>query len=259
MCTVIVLRRKGHDWPVLIAANRDEMSDRPWRAPARHWLDRDNVVAGLDELSGGSWLGLNQEGVVAAVLNRHGTLGPAPGKRSRGELVLEALDHADAAAAALADLNPAAYRPFNLVIADDRDAFFLYHRDERGRAPVVVDPLPEGLSMVTAFDRDDPADPRIRGALPRFQQAELPDPQRGDWRAWQQALGCRRPADTEDARSALCFMTESGFGTSSSALIALPSRSKVGAAKALWLFAAGPPDQVPWHAVALGPAAARPR
>ena len=67
--------------------------------------------------------------MVAAVLNRVGSLGPAAGKRSRGELVLEALDHADAAAAAkaLADLDPEAYRPFNLLIADARDAFWLRH------------------------------------------------------------------------------------------------------------------------------------
>ena len=88
------------------------------------------MVAGLDVQAGGSWLGVNDDGVVAAVLNRVGRLGPAAGKRSRGELVLEALDHADAAAAAaqaLGDLDPDAYRPFNLVIADSRDAFWLRH------------------------------------------------------------------------------------------------------------------------------------
>ena len=63
------------------------------------------------------------------MLNRPGTLGPAAGKRSRGELVLEALDHADAAAAAARArrLEPDAYRPFNLIVADDRDAFWLRH------------------------------------------------------------------------------------------------------------------------------------
>ena len=36
MCTLVILRRPGHDWPVVIAANRDEMIDRPWRGPGRH-------------------------------------------------------------------------------------------------------------------------------------------------------------------------------------------------------------------------------
>src|SRR5919199_4867201 len=98
MCTLVILRRPEHRWPVLIGANRDEMIDRRWRAPDRHWADRPEVVGGLDVLAGGSWLGINDWGVAAAVLNRQGSLGPAPGRRSRGELVLEALYHADALA-----------------------------------------------------------------------------------------------------------------------------------------------------------------
>src|ERR1700719_1673890 len=134
MCTLVILRRPEHDWPVIIGANRDEMIDRPAEPPGRHWPDREEVVAGRDLLAGGSWLGLNDWGVAAAVLNRHGSLGPAAGLRSRGELVLEALDHADAVAAAeaLSYLDPAAYRSFNLIVADNRDAFWLCH-DGAGR------------------------------------------------------------------------------------------------------------------------------
>ena len=40
MCTVVILRRPGHDWPLLLAGNRDEMKGRPWKPPARHWPDR---------------------------------------------------------------------------------------------------------------------------------------------------------------------------------------------------------------------------
>ena len=47
MCTLIILRRPGHSWPTLIAANRDEMVSRPWRPPARHWPDRPDTVAGI--------------------------------------------------------------------------------------------------------------------------------------------------------------------------------------------------------------------
>jgi len=82
MCTLVILRRPEHDWPVIIGANRDEMIDRPWQPPGRHWPDRPEVVAGLDTLAGGSWLGINDWGVAAAVLNRHGSLGPAPDRRS---------------------------------------------------------------------------------------------------------------------------------------------------------------------------------
>ena len=137
---------------MLLAANRDEMHDRPSAPPARHWEDRPDVVAGLDRLGGGSWLGINDHGLVAAVMNRQGSLGPAEGKRSRGELVLEALDHAEAgeAARALADLNPDAYRPFNLFVGDPRSAFWLRLRGEGTPAPVELFEVPRGLHMLTA-------------------------------------------------------------------------------------------------------------
>ncbi len=254
MCTIVILRRPKSAWPLVLGANRDEMADRPWHPPARHWPDRPDVVGGLDDLAGGSWLALNDTGVMAAVLNRVGTLGPAQGRRSRGELVLEALDHGDASAAAeaLAALNPGAYRPFNLVVADDRDAYCLIHRDETGRAPIDVVSLPEGVSLMTAADRNDRSDPRIRASLPRFQQAAAPDPESGDWRAWQALLGSREPGCDSDPSSALCFTTPSGFGTGSSVLMALPSRVRAPGLRPVYLFADGPPDRAPWRSILPG-------
>ena len=143
MCTLILLARPGHDWPLLLAANRDEMAERPSKPPARHWEDREQVTAGFDLLAGGSWLGVNDQGVVAGMLNRRNSLGPDAAKRSRGELVLEALDHADAntAAEAMRDLSAGAYRPFNLIIADDRDRFWIRNDGNS----IQVHALPEGL------------------------------------------------------------------------------------------------------------------
>ena len=161
MCTVVILRRPTHAWPLIVGANRDEMMNRPWKPPARHWPDRLDVIAGLDEVGGGTWMGLNDTGVTACILNRHGALGPAPGKCSRGELVLEALDHGDAtdAAAALRDIDPTAYRPCNMLIADNRDAWWLAMTGKA--ANVHMERIPEGLSMFTALERNDVTDPRI--------------------------------------------------------------------------------------------------
>lgn len=239
MCTLIILRRPNNPWPLLLAANRDEMAGRPWKPPARHWPDRPDVVAGLDELAGGSWLGVNDEGVAAGILNRVGSLGPQEGKRSRGELVLEALDHAEAkeAAKALAALNPAAYRPFNLMIADVRDAFWL--RNDGQRIEVFL--VPEGLHMLTAHDLDDRTSPRIQAFLPRLQAAPVPDPQKSDWSGWTSLLATGQGGDNgarEDP--ALLIRRPNGFGTVSSALIALPQPYPRQARR--FLFAPGPPD-----------------
>ncbi|HKT16518.1 MAG TPA: NRDE family protein [Stellaceae bacterium] len=251
MCTFVILRRPGHDWPVLIAANRDEMIDRPWQPPGRHWPDRPEVVAGRDELAGGSWLGINDFGLVAGILNRHGSLGPAPGQRSRGELVLEALDHADARAAAdaLQNLEPAAYRTFNLILADNRDAFWLRHADPSGTLPITASQLKSGLSMIAAGDLNDET-ARIKRYRPLFAAAAPPDPGRGAWKAWEQLLFDDRLDPGEDPRDAMRFDTGRGFATVSSSLIALPAPER-GDAKPVFRFAAHRPAPTPWRDVPL--------
>jgi uncharacterized protein with NRDE domain len=245
LCTLVLLRRPAHRWPLILGANRDEMQDRPARPPARHWPDRPEIVAGLDILAGGSWLGVNDHGVVAAILNRTGTLGPAAGKRSRGELVLDALDYADAAeaAAALAALDPRAYRPFNLVIADNRDAFWLAHRGQDG---IALEQIPPGLTMLTARELNDPASPRIRRYRDRFAAAP-PNPDRDDWQGWQALLEDGEPDPGLGPESAMRFSQPSGFGTVSSALIALGTPGAK--PRMVWRSATGAGQPSPWTLV----------
>lgn len=256
MCTLVILRRPDDAWPVLIAANRDEMLDRSWTMPGRHWPDRPEVMAGRDNLAGGSWLGVNATGVVAAVLNRHGTLGPAPGVRSRGELVLEALDHPDAAAAAkaFAALDPKAYRAFNMVIADNRDAFYVR---SLGGSGLKVAPIPVGLSMLTAHELNDESSARIRFHSPRFAAAAVPDPSRGDWAAWEKLLGSREREPDAGPHGALTIVTaeegarRTGYGTSSSSLVALAAPGTAPPPGIVWRFAPGAPDITPFEDIKL--------
>ena len=252
MCTVVILRRPDHEWPVIIGANRDEMHARPWKPPSRHWSDRPHVLAGLDSLARGTWLGRNDDGVVAAVMNREHSLGPAKGKRSRGELPLEALDHADAAAAAvaLAVLNPDAYRPFNMLIADNRDAFWLYNTSSAER--IELEHMSPGWSMLTSHRLNDPKCPRTTAYLPRFERAPIPEPDSNDWTAWQMLLASGPQDASADSRSALCVATDTGFGTVCSTLIALPAPAKmeqITDRHGHFLFASGPPDKVPFESV----------
>lgn len=245
MCSVVFHFQPGADWPFIMAANRDEMADRPSRPPGRHWPEFPHVVAGMDELAGGSWMGVNDEGVTAAIMNRHGTLGPQAGKRSRGELVLEALGHADAAEAAenMAHLAGGAWRPFNMVVADNRDAYVLHHR---GGDKVAVRKMQPGLWMLSAGEVNDPDSPRIAYNLPRFENAALPDPGKDDWTAWRDLLLSRDHADDTDALGAMFVETETGFGTVSSSLLGLASAEQGGGA--VWRFCPAGGD---WQAVEL--------
>ena len=257
MCTVVILRRPAHPWPLLLAANRDEMADRPWRAPGRHWPESPDVVAGQDERAGGTWLGINGSGVVACVLNRPGSLGPEPGLRSRGELPLAALRHADAASAAraLAAMDGRDYRSFNLVVADRANAYWLCSRegldDSLLPSGIEVSAIPEGLSMVTAHDLNDSASARTRRYRPAFAAARAPDPETGDWRSWTALLESRSFDPDAGPIGAMTVITDTGFGTLSSSLIALAAKTQEAARRAVWLFAPARPGEAPYEPVAI--------
>lgn len=225
---------------MLLAANRDEMLARAWDPPDAYWPDQPGVVAGRDRSGGGTWMGINQAGVVAAVLNRVGSLGPAPGKRSRGELPLLALRHGSAgeAAAALARLDAGLWRSFNLVVADRGGVMFVRGL---GRGSVQAVTLPAGLHMITAHDPDDLGSPRVARHLPRLVAATAPD--LDAWTAWRGILGDRSGRAGEQIN----VVPLGGFGTVSSSLVALPADGRMD-----WLFAAGPPDEAAFLPVALG-------
>jgi uncharacterized protein with NRDE domain len=195
---------------------------------------------------------LNDDGVVAGVMNRHGSLGPLVGKRSRGELVLEALDHADAktAAAALAHISPAAYRAFNLVIADSERAYWLRHAEIPDHDRIEMTMLSPGLSMLTAYDCNDESSARIRRYLPRLRTANVPDPEHDDWSAWQALLASRESDAGIGSEGAMNVVTGDGFGTVSSLVLALPARGQFDI-KPRWHFAAGRPDLTPFRDVPL--------
>jgi uncharacterized protein with NRDE domain len=235
-----------------MAANRDEMAGRPWDPPGRHWPDRENVIAGLDQLAGGTWMGLNDEGLVAGILNRKDSSGPDDLLRSRGEIVLEALDHADAADAAdaLSNLDGGSYRSFNLVVADNRDAFWIRSKGEAAGGRVDVAEIPVGVSMLTAFDLNDTASRRVAFHKPRFDAATAPDIDAGNWSSWHDLLASAEHGADTDSRDAMRITTDFGFGTLSSSLIALPSM-KFPSRKPVWQFAAGAPGEAAFEAVDL--------
>jgi hypothetical protein len=232
VCTVIVHVSTRQ---VLFAANRDERLDRRWDPPAAWWADRPDVVGGRDRSAGGTWMATNSAGVVAAVLNRPGTLGPAYGKRSRGSLPLMALDHptAAAAAAAMTRLDARLWRGFNMVLADRHGAWFV---KGVGYGHPAAMPMPTAVSMVTAYDPNDCDSPRTAFHLPRFQAAEP------TWDAWRPLLSDRTGHPAEQVN----VTPRSGFGTVCSSFVTLPA-----AGDPVWLFAAGPPHDTPFLPVRL--------
>src|SRR4249919_3282180 len=97
MCLIAIGWRLREDYPLMLAANRDEFFARP-AAPADFWEDHGEILAGRDLLQGGTWLGLTRAGRVAAVSNYRDGRRAKSGVRSRGWLVRDYLlsEHAPA-------------------------------------------------------------------------------------------------------------------------------------------------------------------
>lgn len=125
---------------MVVAANRDEFLARPAEDLAVRASKTGPIVAPLDLEAGGTWVGLSQRGVFAGLTNLRPLEGAGqndesggldPARKSRGGVVMAALESQSAADAArtLSDLEEAAYNPFQLLVADGRDAYLIVYRD----------------------------------------------------------------------------------------------------------------------------------
>jgi hypothetical protein len=192
-------------------------------------------------LGGGSWSGVNDDGVVATIVNGMDRLGPLPGKSSRGELVLRALQERDArsAARAIRALDAERYRGFTLLVAD-RGAAFALAGDERTIQRVELAP---GHHMATPDGVDTALSPRYATHFPAFSDAAPPDPAAGDWTSW---TGLLQAADENDPHRSMTVVTADSFGTVCSSLLALPAAPQ---AAPVMLFASGPPTRVPYRRI----------
>lgn len=148
MCLLIVLSRLHPDAPLVVAANRDEFFTRV-ATPMTVLHERDpRILGGRDELAGGTWLAVNEAGVVAGLTNRPNPDGRDPAKRSRGELPVMLARHRDAGSAVtdlVRRIRPSDYNPAWLLVGDRRA---LYALDLTGGDTVGVEELGPGLHIL---------------------------------------------------------------------------------------------------------------
>jgi uncharacterized protein with NRDE domain len=149
MCLLIVMSGVVPGLPLVVAANRDERRNRPAiPMTCLDAVDGPAIRGGRDEVGGGTWLATNELGVVAGLTNRPLRDGPDAAKRSRGELPLALAGHSTAAAAVEAfgtAIDPGAYNPSWLLVADRHGAFFV---DVTATDDVVIEHLPPGVHVL---------------------------------------------------------------------------------------------------------------
>jgi uncharacterized protein with NRDE domain len=232
MCLLALFFRVVDDAAVIAGANREEYYQRGGEPP-RLLEGTCNAVAGVDPVAGGTWFGVNENGVLVAVTNRAKLDVPAA-PRSRGLLVRELLGCPSAAAAvdhAITALEQGSYAGANFLCADASRAVVL----EAGEW-LRIRPLPPGIHALANGDVNDSNDPRLKYAL--------------DWlnrRPYDSAADCLRAlrqlcAQHEPDDPPLCFRG-SDRGTVSSSIVAL-RRSLVDSA---YLHSQGPPCQTPYE------------
>jgi uncharacterized protein with NRDE domain len=289
MCTLIVLHRCVPERPLVVAANRDEFLDRPAEPPAIRASARGPILAPLDLEAGGTWVGVSQRGVFAGLTNlRPETAGSeaSPGDgatldralaerarvasdrtaatalRSRGEVVMSALEAESAADAVdrLARLQPEAYNPFQLLVADGHEAWLIVYRGSPRTVP--LEPGPHVVGNVVAPEievamgtapRTLEADEaprlrkltRIRKRVEKMMTEPGRDPFEGLARICREHVDPGREGDREAPSlfESTCVHVADRYGTRSSLLLELardPQSSR------LWT-ADGPPCERPFE------------
>ncbi|MGI2260990.1 NRDE family protein [Shewanella sp. GXUN23E] len=146
MCILFIARNCHPDYPLIICANRDEFHHRA-TAPMHRWPGPEGIVAGQDLKAGGTWLGFNQQGEIAALTNIRDLNTTQDDRLSRGELVLKALkgeidehwllQHSDS------------YNPFNLLYQQGRELYVFNSRNTTNTL------LTDGFHAVSNGDLDD--------------------------------------------------------------------------------------------------------
>ena len=233
MCMLALLYRVAKNTPVLVAANREERFDRPTQYP-KIQSGHPRVVCGTDREAGGTWLGVNQYGLVVAVCNRPKAVLPIE-PRSRGLLCRELLNSRtakDATHRAVAELNKGIYAGANYVCADAHYAAVVH-----GGNQIEAVELEPGLHIVTNGNVDDPRDERhelIRRLLTLHTL---------DSAVMFLAVASRAFARKPDSAGRRGVVVNRGdWGTVSSTLLSLPKRIQ----HATYQYAPGPPSETPY-------------
>jgi uncharacterized protein with NRDE domain len=168
MCTILLAWRIVPGAPIVLAANRDELLDRPSLPPHLLREEPPLVAGGSDLLAGGTWLAVREDGAIAAVTNRRSDIRD-PERRSRGELPLLLLDTGTDAEAhqLVSGITPTAYNPFNALYVSPEHAVVA---EAHGEA-LTLRRLAPGLHVLTVFDLDDGSHPKVAFLATRFEEA----------------------------------------------------------------------------------------
>ncbi len=150
MCLILFAHQAVPEFPLVVAANRDEFFPRPTQQ-AQFWhKDEDEetqtrLLAGRDLQAGGTWLGIDRSGRFAAVTNIRDPSQYEAKPRTRGELPVNFLNSALSPAQYCDSLSDTftEYAGYNLLVGDGQSMLFVNNFQ---RSIETLDPGIYGLS-----------------------------------------------------------------------------------------------------------------
>jgi len=249
VCLLAVLFGENLDYPLLVGANRDERLDRPAIAATVLSARDPRILGGRDLAAQGTWLAVNEHGVVAGLTNKPSPGGRDPSKRTRGELPLALAAHATAASAVeefVTRFRPADYNSAWLLVGDHQSLWYLELGDGTAPAAEALDP---GLHILGNGPLHEPS-PKIehvRRTLGDLGGLTAPEVLRR-FRATLADHSTPREIPTVDRErprqlAAACVHTEN-YGTRSAALVQVPTKGR----PHMWV-ADGPPCSTPFRSL----------
>ena len=172
MCVLALAFEQHPRWRLVAAGNRDELHARP-AAPLHRWHEPGHVLAGQDLQSGGTWMGVCEEGRLAVVTNLRGFGPPAEDSPSRGFLLRDLLA-GEGSYARPSDADLERFNPFNLVALTEGELWFASNRPAVDRRA-----LPMGLYGLSngPLDAPWPKTERLKAHLADWIAAETAAPE----------------------------------------------------------------------------------
>ena len=119
MCLILFSYNQHPEFPLVLAANRDEFYNRP-AEKAKFWKSNPEIVAGVDLTAGGTWMGITKHGKMAMITNYRDLRNIKQEAPSRGHLVADFLIGKTSAATYMENLisNTHEYNGYNLIVGD---------------------------------------------------------------------------------------------------------------------------------------------
>lgn len=246
MCLILIGWRVHPDYPLVVAANRDEFFARP-TAPAGFWNEAPQVLAGRDLKAGGTWMGVTRQGRFAALTNFRDPAQMRADAPSRGALVADFLTGNESPLAYLERIAPHAGRcnGYNLLLGDGDSLWWSSNMGGEPRA------LPPGVYGVSNHLLDTPW-PKVGAGKTALAQAldSLPDDEpffallRDDGIHPDEHLPATGiPLDWERLLSS-AFVKSPNYGTRSSTVLCVGRDGLVGFDEKTWLPGAKPGERL---------------